>query len=333
MKQAIVFLILIFFVFGIVEQGNASERILKNAGFLSKNIWYSKEPFFVGEYIRIYSAIFNGSGEDILGTIEFYDNNKFIAKNDFLASRGGRIVESWIDWKPNFGQHNITAKIINPRIALIGGGEIPIILEYAEAMKSDVFADIDTDNDNIGNREDEDDDNDGIPDKEEIEKGTNPLNLDTDSDSVIDGKDSKPLDSKISQINKEDGESPIISKNEKREISFLEKILKDTDKLIEQWGEKLKIQKKRIAEEIKKQSELENLENSKNQGIKEMAEKEKKLLEEKNKEKEVSKFLKNIYFYFLSALSFIFANKILLFLILFLVLFSAVFKIVKNFFK
>lgn len=348
-KQAVVLLILIFLIFSFIKQVNGEERVFKNAGFLSKNIWYSKEPFFAGEDIRIYSAIFNGSGEDILGTIEFYDNNKFIGKSNFLASRGGKIIESWIDWKPNFGHHNITAKITKARIALIGGEQIPIILGYTEAMKSEVFADIDTDNDGIGNREDEDDDNDGISDKEEIEKGTDPLNSDTDSDGVIDSKDPRPLDSKIGKLNqtnqkekkgediKNEDENSIIPENKKeeKEISFFEKVLKEINKSIEQGREKLEIQKKKIAEEIKKQSEREDLETQemKKFAEKEITEKEKRMIEEKNIEKKISKFLKNGYFYFLSAASFIFVHKILVFLILFLILFFAIFKIVKIFFK
>lgn len=55
---------------------------------------------------------------------------------------------------------------------------------------------IDTDKDSIGNIADTDDDNDGITDKDEENIGTDPINPDTDGDTVKDGQDAFPLDKK-----------------------------------------------------------------------------------------------------------------------------------------
>lgn len=52
----------------------------------------------------------------------------------------------------------------------------------------------DTDKDGTGDNADNDDDNDGLPDHEEEKIGTDPLNPDTDNDTVKDGEDAFPLD-------------------------------------------------------------------------------------------------------------------------------------------
>ena len=58
---------------------------------------------------------------------------------------------------------------------------------------------LDTDGDGIANWEDADDDNDGIPDEEEIESGSNPLNSDSDGDGFSDSEEinegTNPMDS------------------------------------------------------------------------------------------------------------------------------------------
>ena len=39
----------------------ADTATIKNAGFIQGNIWFSKNPFFEGDTVRIYSAIINSS--------------------------------------------------------------------------------------------------------------------------------------------------------------------------------------------------------------------------------------------------------------------------------
>jgi parallel beta-helix repeat protein len=56
---------------------------------------------------------------------------------------------------------------------------------------------LDTDSDGIGNFKDSDDDNDGLSDIDELEKGTEPLNNDTDGDNYNDSEDAYPLDPKL----------------------------------------------------------------------------------------------------------------------------------------
>ncbi len=99
----------------------AAAAILKNTGFIQGNIWYSEDPFYVGDSIRIYSAIFNNSGNDLIGVAEFYDGAEKIGSSNFSAING-RLVEVWADWTVTEGKHKIYAKIIDAKIAKVGGG-------------------------------------------------------------------------------------------------------------------------------------------------------------------------------------------------------------------
>lgn len=132
------FLILCFFVFSFTQV--FSTEVLKNTGFVQSGIWYSKEPFFEGDKIRIYSILFNGSDSDILGQIVFEDNGKAICKGDFVSVRG-RTQELWCDWTATKGEHKIVAKIIDPQVSPIGGKPYPIILKNNISGVSEVFVD------------------------------------------------------------------------------------------------------------------------------------------------------------------------------------------------
>ena len=78
-------------------------------------------------------------------------------------------------------------------------------LELTQWMRPDAFVAkltlpvLDTDGDGIANWEDMDDDNDSIPDEEELELGSDPLNSDSDSDGFSDSEEvsegTNPMDS------------------------------------------------------------------------------------------------------------------------------------------
>lgn len=167
----------------------AIEPPIKNAGFVPANIWYSKDPFFAGETIRIYTIVFNGSTYDLSGTVEFLDNGAPIGKTDFSLSSGGRVRDVWVDWKALEGKHTITARIVGASASVAGGAKRTIALENADTGKSERTVDLDTDIDGMGNTDDTDDDNDGVSDVEELRNGTDPLKKDTNGDGVSDGKE------------------------------------------------------------------------------------------------------------------------------------------------
>lgn len=148
---------------------------LSNAGFLQGGVWYSKDPFFAGETIRIYAALFNSGPDDISGTVKFFDNKNSIGSSDFFVERGGKSAHVWTDWTARKGQHSIEVIITSASLLRVGEPPIPIELKLGRIQENPRTVQEDTDGDQIGNNEDADDDNDRIPDMEEIKNGTNPL--------------------------------------------------------------------------------------------------------------------------------------------------------------
>lgn len=168
---------------------HAAEAPIKNAGFVPANIWYSKESFFAGDKIRIYTVIFNGSAEDIVGTVEFLDNGALISVTDFSLASGGRVRDVWADWVAEGGTHIITARITEVSAVKAGGKKILVALENTETGESERFIDLDTDKDGIGNSNDSDDDNDNVSDIDEVKNGTDPLKKDTDGNGILDDEE------------------------------------------------------------------------------------------------------------------------------------------------
>lgn len=161
-----------------------------NAGFVI-GVWYSEEPFFAGETVRIYTGLQNQSGFDIIGRVEFLDGEKIIGASDFSAING-RLIEKWFDWKVTEGNHAVSVRIVEPKKSVAGKPPEPVTLRFNTAAADEQFADLDTDGDRIGNLEDPDDDNDGVSDDVEAAQKTNPLKNDMDGDGLSDARDPQP---------------------------------------------------------------------------------------------------------------------------------------------
>lgn len=143
-----------------------------DSGFID-GIWYSQNPFFVGQTIRIYTAVYNNNPFDIRGVVEFKDGSQIIGQNE-ITIPSGRTSEAWIDWTVTYGDHQFSTNMT--KAEKLEKEKTPTPLDWINPTTSEQpFADLDTDGDGIGNKNDPDDDNDGIPDEIEIKNGTNPL--------------------------------------------------------------------------------------------------------------------------------------------------------------
>jgi hypothetical protein len=164
-------------------------QAVATTGFIPGSIWYSKDTFFAGESIRIYSAVFNGSEETISGTVVFHDNGERIDEAHFpLLAKGSTSVVSVV-WDAEAGNHRISAKIVE----VTGSEAAEAMIASKETGEDALYIDRDTDRDGIGDAEDSDDDGDGISDEMEIENGTDPTDSDTDGDGIPDNEDPAPL--------------------------------------------------------------------------------------------------------------------------------------------
>ena len=165
---------LVFALFFACFSVQAQTKMLKNIGFVQENIWYSKDPFFEGDTIRIYTAVLNASQYDFKGTLEFFAGGKSVGKSNFSLVSGAFQV-LWADWVAEGGSKKVYASITEAKISLPGGVEETVVLENAKTGEIETLVDKDTDKDGIGNQLDKDDDNDNLSDSEEAQKGTNPL--------------------------------------------------------------------------------------------------------------------------------------------------------------
>lgn len=136
------FLFILLLLVGGASVVQASNLPIKNAGFVPANIWYSKDPFFAGETIRIYTIIFNGSTYDLSGNVEFLDNGSVIGKTNFSLSGNGRVQDVWVNWKTEQGAHTITARIVNV-ISDGPNGKQSVSLDNTETGKSERVVDAD----------------------------------------------------------------------------------------------------------------------------------------------------------------------------------------------
>ncbi len=108
-------LVVVFYVLVFIFSAGAAYAQVANSGFVSGNIWYSKDSFQEGDKIKIYTFIFNPNDRELRGTASFYDKDTVLGKKDFrIASQSADDVS--IDWTVSVGSHSIYAKIENPKI-------------------------------------------------------------------------------------------------------------------------------------------------------------------------------------------------------------------------
>lgn len=170
----------------------ATATTVENFGFIPSNIWYSKEPFFDGEKIRIYTVIYNSSTQDITGTVIFSDNNAEIGTTDFSIAQG-RVQDLWVDWTATAGTHTISALIRNTVTQLPSGEKVAVTVANASAGGREQVVEKDTDRDGVADSKDDDIDGDGLTNADEKKRGTDPLVADSDGDELKDAEDADPL--------------------------------------------------------------------------------------------------------------------------------------------
>ncbi len=109
---------------------------LENTGLVPTNIWYSKDPFYSGDRIRIHSVVYNGSNKDLRGRINFYNNKSLLCTSDFSSLSGG-VSEVWCDWSVSAGRNVISIKIVNPKASSPGETEQDVVLVNSELAVSE----------------------------------------------------------------------------------------------------------------------------------------------------------------------------------------------------
>ena len=152
-------------------------------GFVNNNLWTSDTKPLAGESLEIYTVIINGSKEEFQGQVVFYDGEEAIgeAKTFKLTKDGSQIISQ--SWKAAAGDHKLSARIKDAFLLAADGSKKAIsAAESSNSVSENLFVDIDTDGDTLG-------------DKEETAQGTDPEKSDTDGDGYDDAIDNAPTDS------------------------------------------------------------------------------------------------------------------------------------------
>ena len=178
----------------------------------------------VGKTVRIYATVKNNSGQDLFGTVKFYDENRgeFIGEDQPVSIIANDTDDVFVDWDAkSVGEYPISARVIpweeagdNPDNNKVttsiyvdidsDGDGIPnrldpdddndVVLDTNDAFPQDPKESLDTDGDGIGNNVDTDDDGDGVPDTQDAFPLDSKESKDTDNDGVGDNSDAFPND-------------------------------------------------------------------------------------------------------------------------------------------
>jgi hypothetical protein len=126
--------IILFLIFSLLPIQKIFAQV-SNTGFVSGNIWYSKDPFEEGDKIKIYTFLFNPDSRELSGTVNFFDNTILLGKKEFKISAKGADDIS-IDWTVTVGDHSVFAKIENAKFLISKGKYEEINLSLNESEKS-----------------------------------------------------------------------------------------------------------------------------------------------------------------------------------------------------
>ena len=116
----------ILFLWGITTTVSAVE--FSNAGIIQKNIWYSKDEPQAGDTIKIYTLLWNGSGNTLTTTVSFFDGGVLIGKRSVSVS-AKTTKDVSVDWKVSGGSHKISASVSNSVMTDTAGKKINAVLE------------------------------------------------------------------------------------------------------------------------------------------------------------------------------------------------------------
>lgn len=122
----------------------ASARTL-HAGLPSDQLWFSKDPFFTGDTITIFTLVFNSSNYRLAGTMTLRDGTTTLDAKPFVvdASGGSQIVT--FPWLVTHGNHSFSAIITQDELSessrviadtFISATRTPTVVRFADDDKN-----------------------------------------------------------------------------------------------------------------------------------------------------------------------------------------------------
>ena len=134
MKKSFLAIIFLFY-FALALPSYA--ELSNNSGFISGQIWYSKDILKEGETVNIHTAVWNGEKDQLSVKVEFYDKNVILGVRD-ITINSLELKDVYVPWKITSGDHTISAKIIYS-ITTVSGEKKNIVLVRNETSDDKKF--------------------------------------------------------------------------------------------------------------------------------------------------------------------------------------------------
>lgn len=206
--QRIFLLVGFFLLFFFVQTTHAQEFNF----LVNQSLWISKTNAFAGDKVKIYTVVVNNDFTSLSAEVVFFADGVHIG-SDFISKLAFEQAEQVsIDYALKEGDQVLEARLINIQATDSGGQSATFSQEQIKNYQAtrSFTIDLDTDGDDVGNKEDTDDDNDALSDSDEGVRGTDPLKPDTDNDTLSDKKEvdagTDPLKADSDGDGKKDGE-------------------------------------------------------------------------------------------------------------------------------
>lgn len=135
MKRFLYYFNIVFLFIALFNTSYAEESV---TGFIPGQIWYSKEDIKEGESIKIYTALWNGSSNNITTSVSFYDNKVLIGSRN-VSIEPSSLKDVYIIWKVTSGDHSISARIDSSAIVVIDGKKRQITLDNTSTTSLNNF--------------------------------------------------------------------------------------------------------------------------------------------------------------------------------------------------
>ena len=120
------------------------------AGFSKDQIWFSKDPFFVGDSIFINTLIYNSSPYQFEGIVTLKDATTTIDKRTFTVQGGGSSQVISFPWIVTAGKHDFSALIVSDVFTSGTSSITSASIPATETTKVKRFADYDKNTNGVG---------------------------------------------------------------------------------------------------------------------------------------------------------------------------------------
>lgn len=126
---------------------------VSSAGIPKDLMWFSKNPFYAGDNITVYTVVYNSTPYEFSGTMELRDETQVIGKQKFHVGPSGASEIVAIPWMVGLGDHNLSMvatngiftlsgkTVSNSEVTHVQSGQVELFTELPPAKVATVSAD------------------------------------------------------------------------------------------------------------------------------------------------------------------------------------------------